>query len=88
MPSEPAAPGSSPARSPTSARRKPIGGAVVDCGAGGAATTTADGAYAVGDVDPGTYQCVASASGYHSKSASVTVTVGATSTRNFALRAR
>lgn len=63
-----------------------IGGATVNCGAGGSATTASDGTYTISNVTPGTYSCTASASGYQSRSSQVTVNSGANSTANFALR--
>ncbi len=63
-----------------------IAGATVDCGTGGAATTASDGSYTISNVTPGSYSCTATATGYRSKRQSVTVSSGATTTANFALR--
>lgn len=62
-----------------------ISGATVDCGAAGTATTSSNGSYSLTGVPAGGYSCTASASGYKSKSASVTVSSGVTTTANFAL---
>jgi thermitase len=48
-------------------------------------TTDATGKYTISNVPPGTYQAVASKSGYHSSSLSVTVLAGSTAVANFAL---
>ncbi len=63
-----------------------IAGATVDCGTAGSAKTATDGSYTITDVTPGSYSCTASATGYRSKRQSVTVSSGATTTANFALR--
>src|SRR5438445_8391843 len=63
---------------------KPIAGATVSAGSG-SAVTDAGGAYAISGLAPGTYTATASASGYASQSASVTLTAGSTTTQNFAL---
>jgi thermitase len=63
-----------------------IGGATVDCGAGGSGTTGSDGTYTIGSVPVGSYSCTASASGYGSKTSSVSVSDGQTTTANFTLR--
>lgn len=63
-----------------------IAGATVNCGTAGSATTATNGTYTISNVTPGTYTCTASKTGYQSKSASVTVNSGATTTANFALR--
>ncbi|MDQ4125407.1 MAG: S8 family serine peptidase [Actinomycetota bacterium] len=65
-----------------------ISGATVDCGSGGAATTGSTGTYSLTNVPSGSYSCTASASGYRSKSQTVSVTTGATTTSDFGLRAR
>jgi len=65
-----------------------ISGATVDCGTGGKTTTASTGSYSLTNVPAGSYTCTASATGYRSKSQSVSVTSGATTTANFALRAR
>jgi hypothetical protein len=62
-----------------------ISGATVDCGTAGRTTTGVDGTYLLGSVDPGSYTCTASASGYRAKSSAVTVASGATTTANFQL---
>ena len=64
-----------------------IGGATVDCGPAGSATTASNGSYTIASVPPGTYTCTASASGYAAKSGSTTVNSGQTSALSFALRA-
>ncbi len=66
--------------------KKAISGATVDCGAAGKATTATNGSYSIASVPVGSYTCKASASGYRSKSSSVTVNDGQTTTANFALR--
>ena len=63
-----------------------ISGATVNCGTAGTTTTGTDGSYSLSSVAPGTYTCTASATGYRSKSQSVSVTSGATTTANFVLR--
>jgi len=63
---------------------KPIAGAAVSAGSG-SAVNDAGGAYAISGLAPGTYTATASASGYASQSASVTLTAGNTTTQNFAL---
>lgn len=63
-----------------------ISGATVDCGTGGAGTTGTDGKYTISAVPVGSYSCTASASGYRSKTASVSVSDGQTTTADFALR--
>ncbi len=63
-----------------------ISGATVACGAGGSATTGTDGRYTIASVAAGSYTCTASAPNRTSKSASVTVTSGQTTTQNYALR--
>src|SRR5438132_8974491 len=63
---------------------KPIAGASVSAGTG-SAVTDANGAYTISGLAPGTYTATASASGYASQSASVTLTAGSTTTQNFAL---
>lgn len=71
----------------TDARTKTaIGGATVDCGSAGSATTATDGTYSITNVPPSTYTCTASANGYKNKTANVTVSSGTTTTANFALR--
>jgi subtilisin family serine protease len=65
-----------------------LASATVDCGTAGVATTGSDGRYSLTNVAPAAYTCTASKTGYASKSASVSVASGATSTADFALRAR
>jgi thermitase len=62
-----------------------ISGATVDCGSAGRATTGADGSYLLGSVPVGSYTCTASAAGYRSKSSTVSVSSGTTTTANFQL---
>jgi len=74
-----------------------IGGTVSDAGtaspinaatvsfSGGSTTTDAGGQYTLTKVTPGTYTVTATADGYATQSAEVTVTSGTTSTQNFAL---
>ena len=63
-----------------------LSGATVDCGTGGSATTGSDGSYTIGSVQVGSYTCTASAPGYRSKSATVSVSKDATTTADFNLR--
>jgi thermitase len=63
-----------------------ISGATVNCGTAGTATTASNGTYSLTSVPPGTYTCTASATGYRSKSQSVSVTSAQTTTANFTLR--
>lgn len=70
----------------SSATKKGIGGATVDCGSAGRATTAADGTFTIANVAPGSYSCIASATGHKSMTKSVTVKSNATVTANFALR--
>ncbi len=65
-----------------------IAGATVSCGAAGSATTSSTGEYSIANIPPSSYTCTASATGYRSKSQSVSVVSGVTTTVNFALRAR
>ena len=65
-----------------------IASATVDCGGGRTATTGSDGRYSIASVPAGTHTCTASKTGYTSKSQSVTVASGTTTTSDFALRAR
>jgi len=60
-----------------------VGATVTD----GTRTTTTDatGRYTIANVPPGTYQVVASKSGYHNSSLSVTVLAGTTALANFSL---
>ncbi|HEV3473660.1 MAG TPA: S8 family serine peptidase [Actinomycetota bacterium] len=64
-----------------------ISGATVNCGSAGSTTTSSTGSYSLTNVQPGTYSCTASATGYKPKSQNVTVNSRATTTANFALRA-
>ena len=71
----------------TDARTKSgITGASVVCGPAGSATTGTGGSYTIGNVAASTYECTASASGYRSKTSTVTVSPATTSTLDFALR--
>ncbi len=63
---------------------KPIAGATVTAGTA-SATTNSSGVYSISGLAPGTYTATATATGYTSQSASVTVTAGSTTTQNFAL---
>ncbi len=63
-----------------------IGGALVDCGSAGSATTSSTGSYSITDVAPGSYTCTASAAGYRKKSQTVSVESGLITTADFALR--
>jgi thermitase len=63
-----------------------ISGATVSCGAAGSATTDSAGSYTISEVAPASYTCTASASGYKSKSQTVTVSSAATTTANFSLQ--
>lgn len=64
-----------------------ISGASVNCGTAGSTVTDSTGRYTLSQVPPSSYTCTASASGYRSKSQSVTVTSGSTTSSNFALQA-
>jgi tripartite motif-containing protein 71 len=66
--------------------KPPIAGATVDCGGGNIASTDQRGFYTITAVPAGAYICIASANGYRSKSQSVTVTSGHTTTADFTLR--
>jgi len=71
----------------TDARNKSaLAGATVDCGAAGKATSSSTGAYTLSSVPAGSYGCTASASGFRSKTATVSVTGGQTTQQDFALR--
>jgi len=73
----------------TDARTKAaISGATVDCGAGGKTTTSSTGSYSLTSVPTGSYTCTASATGYRSKSQTVSVSADTTTTADFALRPR
>jgi thermitase len=65
-----------------------LSGATVDCGSGGTATTGSTGTYSLSNVPSGSHSCTASAAGYRSKTQTVSVTTGATTTADFGLRAR
>ncbi|HVL89090.1 MAG TPA: S8 family serine peptidase [Actinomycetota bacterium] len=67
--------------------KTPLGGATVDCGTGGTATTASNGTYSLSNVPAGSYSCTASKSGYRSKTQSVGVSSGQTAVADFALRA-
>jgi len=85
-PPPPASPGAI-AGQVTDARSKVgLSGASVSCGSAGTATTAGDGRYTLSSVPAGAYTCTASATGYLSKSSNVSVTDGATTTANYALR--
>jgi len=64
----------------------PINGATVSVGTS-STTTDASGQYTIASLAPGTYTANASAAGYVSGSASVTLSSGITTTQNFALAA-
>jgi hypothetical protein len=81
-----AAPGSIAGKVTGPNTKKALGGATVDCGAAGIATSAGDGTYSIAGVTPGTYTCTASAPGYRSSSRSVTVTSGGTTRADFNLR--
>ena len=66
----------------------PIAAASVSCGSAGSTTTASNGSYSLSNVPAGTYSCTASKAGYASKTSSVTVTAGNSSTLNFVLRAQ
>lgn len=82
----PADPGAIAGKVSDGRTKSAIGGATVDCGPAGAATTATDGTYSITGVDAGDYTCTASAGGYRSKKQQVTVQSGSTTTANFALR--
>ncbi|HUP70132.1 MAG TPA: S8 family serine peptidase [Acidimicrobiales bacterium] len=63
-----------------------IGGATVDCGPAGTATTGPSGGYAIASVPAGAHGCTASAVGYKPKTSPVTVNSGQTTTVNFPLQ--
>jgi thermitase len=63
-----------------------ISGATVDCGTAGKATTASSGTYSLSNVAPGGYTCTATASGFRSKSLSVTVSSNTVTTADFGLR--
>jgi len=65
-----------------------LASATVDCGTAGVATTGTNGSYTLSSVPPATYSCTASKANYASKTASVIVSSGATTTASFALRPR
>src|SRR5439155_20873143 len=69
-----------------SATGNPINGATVSVGTS-STTTDSSGQYTIGSLAPGTYTVNASAAGYVSGSASVTLSSGITITQNFALAA-
>lgn len=64
-----------------------LSNATVDCGGGHVTSTGTDGRYSLADVPAGSRTCTASKSGYASKSQSVNVASGGTTTADFALRA-
>jgi hypothetical protein len=64
----------------------PIGGALVDAGSGGSATTDANGSYQIANIPAGTYAVTASAAGYDPSTVTgVIITAGATTTQDFSL---
>ncbi len=63
-----------------------LSGATVSCGTGGSATSGSDGRYTIASVPVGTYTCTASASGYRSKSVTLTVSKDTTTPADFSLR--
>ncbi|HVE99283.1 MAG TPA: S8 family serine peptidase [Mycobacteriales bacterium] len=85
-PPPPTDPGSIAGTITDASSKSGISGATVDCGAAGRTTTATNGSYTLSNVPPSTYTCTASASGYRNKSGNVTVSSGATSTLNLALR--
>jgi uncharacterized delta-60 repeat protein len=72
----------------TNTKKTRIGGATVNCGTAGTATTDRTGAYSMPTVRPGTYNCTASGTGYIAGSQSVTVSSGSQVTLNFSLARR
>lgn len=70
----------------TSSTGAAISGATVSY-SGGSTTTSSTGTYSFGSVAPGTYTVTAAASGFASKSSSVTLTSGVNATVNFQLAA-
>lgn len=85
-PPPPASPGAITGTVTDQQAKSAISGATVNCGTAGTTTTSASGTYSLTNVPAGTYKCTASATGYRSKSSNVTVSSGATTTTNFALR--
>jgi phosphatidylinositol-3-phosphatase len=67
-----------------SVTQAPISGATVSY-SGGSTTTNGSGGYTMTNVAPGTYTVTASATGYTSQSAQVSVTAGMTTTQSFTL---
>lgn len=65
--------------------RTGLSGATVDCGSAGRATTASNGTYTLTGVPVGSYSCTASATGYRSKSLTVSVNSDSTTTADFAL---
>lgn len=85
----PPSPGAIAGKVTDSRAKAGLGGATVNCGSGGSATTASSGSvgsYSIANVPVGGYTCTASKTGYRSKSQSVTVSSGQTTTANFALR--
>ncbi|TLM78085.1 MAG: hypothetical protein FDZ70_04505, partial [Actinobacteria bacterium] len=68
-----------------SASAAKLAGVLVSVTGGGSATTDANGAYTLANVTPGTKTLTFSKSGYTTQTASVSVSVGATTTKNVAL---
>ena len=85
-PPPPSTPGAIAGTVMDSRTKAALSGASVNCNSAGAATTDSAGKYSITDVAPSTYTCTASASGYRSKSQSVTVSSGQTTIADFALR--
>lgn len=83
---QPLTPGAIAGRVTEHKTRTALASATVSCGSAGSAVTGTDGRYSITGVQPGSYSCTASKSGYASKSSNVTVSSGATSTADFALR--
>lgn len=79
-------PGAVAGRVTDSKSKAALSGATVDCGGGKVASSGSDGRYSIADVPAGTRTCTANATGYASKSQSVTVPSGGTATADFALR--
>lgn len=81
-----AVPGSIAGSVTSQASKKPLAGAVVDCGGAGTAEASSDGTYVIASAAPGTYTCTASASEHRQLSKTVTVSSNTTTTANFVLR--
>ena len=72
----------------TNTKKTAIGGATVNCGTAGTATTSSMGAYSITAVPPGSYYCTASATGYLAQGQSVKVGSASRVTVNFSLARR